>query len=143
MVELQEEWNFVRVLARHGPKHAERRSDGVAPPFNRELHEVFRIEVDRIGSERCAGGVLDSLIDGQYRNVAGSRQASRFEQLLQTHDSASRTVRCNEDSIDEIRPRQMQLVLRNRFALMAQQTIGIGPEYFLNSPHHELLLIFD
>src|SRR6266571_4906767 len=114
MVELEEEWNFVRVLARDGPKHAERRSDGVAPPFDRELHDVFRIEVDRIGSERCAGGMFDSLIDRQYRNIAGSCEPSRFKQLLQAHDGASRAVGSEEDSIDEIRPRQMQLVLRNR-----------------------------
>jgi len=43
------------------------------------------------------------------------------------------------DPIDEIRPRQVELVFRNCLALMRQQTLGFTPEYFLNSPYHEFL----
>jgi len=43
------------------------------------------------------------------------------------------------DPIDEIRPRQVELLFWNRLALMRQQTLGLAPEYFLNSPAHDFL----
>ena len=62
MVELHDERDAVRVAARHRAEHAERRRDGVAAAFDRELDDVRRVEVasgsartTRRRSARCPG----------------------------------------------------------------------------------------
>ena len=78
-----DEWNFVRVLASHAAEHAERRGDTVTAAFNRQLHDIFRIEILRIRSERSAGRVLDTLIDGKNGNITGPGEAPVINQRLQ------------------------------------------------------------
>ena len=65
MVELQQERNFVRILPRDRAKHTQSRGDGITSALDSELHDVFGIEVHRIGGERCARRVFDALIDRQ------------------------------------------------------------------------------
>ena len=66
----------MRVPARHGAEHAERRGDGVAPALDRELDDVRGVEVVGVLRERRAGRVLDALVDGQDRQVAGAGEAA-------------------------------------------------------------------
>ena len=81
--------------------------------------------------------MFDALIDRQYRNVTGIGETARSEQLLQADERPRRPVGTNEDPIDEIRPRQVDFVLRDGFALVGQEPFGIRAEYFLNSADHE------
>src|SRR5690606_5752051 len=83
VVELYDERNAVRVLAGHRAEHAEGAGDGVATAFDRQLHDVLRIEVQRVLREGRAGGVLDALVHGQDRQVSRLRQTAVVEQRLQ------------------------------------------------------------
>ena len=74
VVDLDDERNVVRVLARHRAEHAEGRRDGVAAALDGELDDVLRVEVGRVRRERRAGGVLDALVDRQNRQIAGVGQ---------------------------------------------------------------------
>ena len=55
VIDLYDEGNLVRILARDRAQHAKSRSNGVAAAFDRQLDDVFRIEILRVGSERSAG----------------------------------------------------------------------------------------
>jgi hypothetical protein len=76
VVDLQDERNPVCVLARDSAEDSKRRRHSIAAPFNGELHDILGVEVDRIGRERCARGVLDALIDRQDRHIAGAGGAA-------------------------------------------------------------------
>ena len=62
----------MRVAARYRRQHAVSGGDAVTAGFNRQLDDVLRIEIQRVGGERGGGGVLDALIDRQDRQVAGA-----------------------------------------------------------------------
>src|SRR6266446_8311395 len=83
--------------------------------------------------------MLDSLVYGKYRYISCLRQTAGAKELLQADQYPGRTVGPHVDPIDEIRPRQVELLFWNRLALMRQQTLGLTPEYFLNSPAHDFL----
>src|SRR5207302_10347815 len=111
MVELQKKWNLVSVLARDGTQHTKCTCHGVASAFDGKLHHVLGIEINGIGSERRACGVLDSLIYGENGNVTGAREPSRSEKLLKADKSTGRTVGAHVNSINEIGTRQVQFIL--------------------------------
>jgi hypothetical protein len=46
--------------------------------------------------------------------------------LLQIHEHARGTIRSGDNSIDEIRARQMKVFLRNGLALMRKQPIRVS-----------------
>ena len=121
MVELQDEGDLVRVPARHGAEDAEGRRHRVAPALEAEAHDVLGVEVGRIRRERGAGGVLDALVYGQNRHVAGVRETPRAEQRLQARQHPRRPVRRRAAAVDEVRTRQMQVRGRNGPAAMLQQ----------------------
>ena len=75
------------------PEHAERRGDGVAAAFDRQLHDVLGVEVGRVRRERRAGRVLDALIDRQDRDVAGAAEPAGVEQRLQAAAARAATGR--------------------------------------------------
>ena len=118
---IHDERNLVRVLARDGAKHAKGRRDGVAAALNRQLDDVFGIEVRRVGRERCAGGMFDALVDGKNRHVAGAGQASGVEDRLERRKHAHGTIRDEMHPLDEIGTGQMERLLRNRLALMLEK----------------------
>src|SRR2546423_9688634 len=76
VINLDDKWNLVRVLARDCAEHAKRRSNAVAAAFDGQLHDIFRIEVLRIRRERSAGGMLYPLVNRQDRNVTGAGKSS-------------------------------------------------------------------
>ena len=65
MIDLDNERNFVGVFAGNGSQHAQGGGNGIAAAFNRQLDNIFRIEIDRVGCKGCPGGMLDPLIDRQ------------------------------------------------------------------------------
>ena len=70
VVELDDERDVVRVLARDGAEHAQRRGHRVAAALDRELDDAVGIEVVGVLRERRARRVLDALVDR-----AGSRRS--------------------------------------------------------------------
>ncbi len=76
MVVLDDEGNLVRVFASHRAQHAQRRGHPVATAFEGQLHDIFRIEVNWVGSERRARGMLDALIHRKDGDVPGARQTA-------------------------------------------------------------------
>ena len=77
VIDLDDEGNFVGVLAGDGAEDAERGGDRVAFAFDGELDDIFTVEIVGILGEARAGGVLDALIDGEDREVAGVARGGR------------------------------------------------------------------
>src|SRR6201999_955213 len=92
MIDLYDEGNLVRVLARDDAEHAERRGDGVAAAFYRKLDDVLRVEVDRVRRKRRARRMLDALIDGQNREIARARESPCVEERLKRTQDARASV---------------------------------------------------
>jgi hypothetical protein len=77
VVELDDEGDLVGVLAgATAAEDAEGAGDGVAAALDRELDDLLGVEVVRVRGERRAGRVLDALVDGQDREIAGAREAA-------------------------------------------------------------------
>ena len=70
------------VLAGHHAQHAEGRGHRVAAALDRELDDIFRIEVHRVLGEAGAAGMLDALVDRRDAQKAGARQPTATEQAL-------------------------------------------------------------
>ena len=116
MVELHDEGELVRPLAADRAQDAERRGERVAAALDRELDEVLRVEVDGVRREARAARVLDALVDGQDRDVAGARQAAGVQQPLQVAQHVRRAVGVDEDAVDEVGARQVQAGRREGLA---------------------------
>ncbi len=82
MVELHQERDAMRVAARHRGQHAVGRRHAVTAGFDRQLDDIFRIKVQRVGGEGGARRVLHALVNRQNGKVAGSPQASGIVQGL-------------------------------------------------------------
>ena len=104
VIDLEDERNLVRVLPRDRSEHAERGGDGVAPAFDRQLHEVLGIEVHRVRRERRAAGMLDALIDRQNRHVPGSGQPAMIEERLKAAQHPRRAIGSAVDPLDVVGP---------------------------------------
>jgi hypothetical protein len=82
VVHLHDEGDLVDVGAGDGAEHPERGGDGVAAALERQLDDVARVEVLRVGGEAGGRGVLDPLVDGEDGHVPGAGQAAVIEQRL-------------------------------------------------------------
>ena len=51
MIDLEDERNFVGILAGYDPHDPQSRCDGVAAAFNGQANDVLGIKINRIGSE--------------------------------------------------------------------------------------------
>ncbi len=132
VVDLADEGNLVRVLPRDRAEDAERRGHRVAVALDRQLDDLGPVEVDGVGGKRRAGGVLDALVDRQDREVAGARQAAVVEERLQAAEDPGRPVAILPDPIDEVRPRQVQLLFRDGLGLVFEKALGVRPKHFFN-----------
>ena len=121
VVDLDDEWDLVRVLARNGGKHTIGGSNGIAAAFNGKLHDVLRIEVDRVRREGCTGRMFDTLVHRQNGNVTGVFQTTVSIQDLQTADDLVAAVGRGEDAIQEIGSRKMKVFFGNGLGLVVQQ----------------------
>src|SRR5713226_9401980 len=82
VIHLHDEGDFVGVLARDGTQHAEGGGHGVAAALDGELNDVAAVEIIGILGEAGAAGVLDALVDGQYREVAGAVESAVAKHAL-------------------------------------------------------------
>jgi hypothetical protein len=128
VVELDDEGNLVRVLARDRAEHAERRGDGVAAALDRQLDDVFRVEVDRVRREARARRVLDALVNGQDRNEARPGEPAVVEERLQVPEHIHRAVGRDPHAVNEVRAGQVQHVFGNGLAFVAEQLPGLFSE---------------
>ena len=106
VVDLHQERDLVRVLARDRAQHAEGGRDRVAAAFDGELDDVLRVEVIRVLGEAGAAGVLDALVDRQDRQIAGAAEAAVAEHALEVAEHAVVAVRNGEDAVDEVAARE-------------------------------------
>ena len=132
MVELQQERNLVRVLPRHRSEHAQRRGDGVAAAFDRQLHDVLGVEIHRVRRKRRAGRVLDALVDRQNRDVSGPGEPPVIEQRLQARQHARRPIGDAVDALDVVGPGKMQRLFRDGLALILKQARRFVSENFFD-----------
>ena len=105
MVELNEEWNAVRVAARYRGQYAIGRSHAVTAGFDGEFHDILRIEVERVGGERRARRVLYALVDRQNGQVPRSRQTPGVVEGLHITQHRRRAVVIHHHPVDVIRSR--------------------------------------
>ena len=113
VVDLEEERDLVRVLPRDGPEDAERRGDGVAPPFDGGLHDPLRVEADGVLREARAGRVLDPLVDRQDREVPGPTETPVVDELLEAPQDGDGAVGHRPDPVDDVGPREVERFLRD------------------------------
>ena len=128
VVDLEDERDLVRVLARDRVQHPHGRGHGVAPALDREPHDVFRVEVDRGRCEGGARGVLDPLVDRQDGEVARARETALGEESLQApHDPGAAVLR-GDHAVDVVRSGQVQGLARYRPAGVGEERLGLGAE---------------
>ena len=133
MVQLHDEGELVRPLAADRAEDAERRRERVAAALDRELDEVLGVEVDGVRREARRARVLDALVDGQDRDVARPGQAAGVDEPLQVAQHGRGTIGVDEDPVDEVRARQVQVVLGDRLALVLEQALGVVSEQLLQT----------
>ena len=63
MIDFEDKWDPVGVPPGYYSQHPQGRGNRVASAFDSQFDYILRIEVDWVGGERGAGGVLNPLID--------------------------------------------------------------------------------
>src|SRR5690606_16562037 len=125
VVDLEDERDLVGVLPRHGPEHAVRRGDGVAPALDGELDDLRRVEVVGVLGERGAGGVLDALVDGEDREVAGAGEAAVTVELLERAEDGDGAGRVLPDRAPERGAGEVEALLRDLRVREAEEALGL------------------
>jgi len=82
---------------------------------------------------RSSRGMLDSLIDREDREIACSGETAGVEEALQTAERHCRAVGLDEDAIDEVGSRQVERLLGDLRAGVAQQGFRFRAEQFDDS----------
>ena len=108
MIDLYDERNFMRVLARHNAQHTKRGCDCIASAFDGELDNVFGIEVIGVFREACAARMLDALIHRQNGKITRSAKTTVVMHPRQIAEHAIVAVRMRNNTIYKIRAGQMQ-----------------------------------
>src|SRR5262249_61665179 len=93
VVELYDKGDLVRIFTRHRAKDAVGRGHRIASAFDRELYDVFPVEVVRILGKTSSGRVFNPLVDGQYRHITGPPQAAVSKQPLEVDQDPDVAVR--------------------------------------------------
>ena len=132
VIDLHDKRDLVRVLARHGPKHAEGRSNRVASAFDGQLHDILAVEVFGVFCKACSRRVLDALVHRQDREITRARQAPRVKEALQTRQHTNIAVARRVNAVDKIRAGQMKFVLRNFRRLKPQQQFRFRTQIAFN-----------
>ena len=132
VIHLDDERNAVGVLARDDPQHAEGRGDGVAATLDRELDDVRRVEVGRVGREGRPRRVLDALVDREDRHVAAPAEPAVVEDLLEAAQDLDRSIGAREGALDVVGPRRQDVFSLDRLAPVVQELAGAVAEGFLD-----------
>ena len=103
MVQFYYKRYLMRIFSGNSTQIAESGCNCITTAFDGKLHNVFRIEINRIRSERSSGRMFDVLIDRKNGYISGVCQTTMPQQCLQTAQSLYVTVRVNPYLIDCIR----------------------------------------
>ena len=101
VVQLDDERDPVHIPARDDAETAEGGGDGVAVARDGEVAQAGRVEVRRELGEAGGGRVLDALVDGEDREVAGPGQAAGAVEGAEVAQYGRRAVRVREDVVDD------------------------------------------
>ena len=111
MVDLHYERDLVGIPAGAGSQHSERGGHGIALALDRQFDDVGCIEVDGIGGEASAGGMFDSLVDREDRQIAGASKPAVAEHCLQIAKDYRRPVAVHPYAVDKIWTWKVQEIL--------------------------------
>src|SRR5262245_65522349 len=76
--------------------------------------------------------MLDALVDGQDRHIAGPCEPPLVEERLQVAQHRRVAIRTDPDAVHEIGAGQMQEVFRDRLAFVLQQSLPFLTEQLFN-----------
>ena len=128
MVELDDERDPVDVAAGHRTQAAERGGDGAALPGHRQLAQVGRVEVEGVLGEAGRRRVLDALVDGQDRQVAGPTEPAVPIEGPEAAEHRRGTVGVPEDPVEEVRAREHEPFGRESLGLVMEEGVGFVTE---------------
>ncbi len=128
MVDLGDKRDPVGITAGDGAQHTEGGGDSVATGVNGQLDDVLGVEIDRVGREACRRRVLDALVDGQDRDIAGAAQAARVEEHTEVAQHGHGPVRKGKDPVDEVRAGQDEVFPGDALALVGEQWLSFVTE---------------
>jgi hypothetical protein len=83
VIDLHDKGNLVGVFTSDGTQNSVGGGDGVAAAFNRQLDDIFAVEIIGILGEAGAARMLDALIDWKNGKIAGAAEAARVEQAME------------------------------------------------------------
>src|SRR5690606_8277171 len=118
VIDFYYERNFMRVFSRYHRKHAKGGSHRVAAAFNSQLHYVFGIEINGVGSKRSSGRMFNTLVNRQNGNISASCQTTGIMYPRKTVQHLIAAVGNSENSVHKIGTRQVQMVFADGFTLM-------------------------
>src|SRR5262249_29517288 len=107
----------------------------VAAALDGEAADVLRVEHHGIRREGCAARVLDALVDGKDRQIAGPAEAPGVEHALEVAEDAGLPVARDEDAVDIVGPGQRELVAPDALALVIEQAPRVGAEELGDAIH--------
>ena len=87
MVELHDERDLVRILARDRSQNAERRTTAFASAFDGELDDIFSIKIDGVGRKARTRPNVRCLDPQAKWRDSPYRQAAVVQKRLQTSDT--------------------------------------------------------
>ncbi len=137
MVDLDDERDVMCIATGDRTEHAECRGHGIAAAFDRQLDDVFRIEINGVRSEGRAGAVFDSLIDGEDGHVARSCQPAGIVNALHAAEHARIAVTVFPHAVDKVRTGEVQCFFRDTCTRMVEQRICFGAQHFLKFVDHD------
>lgn len=132
MVNLNHERNFVSVATRDAAEDTESRTDGVTATFDRELHDIFSVEINGVLREGSTGGVFDTLVNWENGNVTRVSETTCAIEALEVGENAVAAIRGTERVLNPISTRQVDLLFFDFRRIEAQEGLRIGTEKFLD-----------
>lgn len=129
MIDFDDKGDLVGILSSDDAQHAIRRGNGITAALNSQLHDILRVEVERVSGKRGARGMLNALIHRQDRQITSTAEPARIEKLSHTSQHLRRAIRGNKNLIKEVRPRQMQSFLGDP-GLIGQKIPAVAERLF-------------
>ncbi len=102
MIDLNDKRYFMSISTCDRAKDAECRRDGVAASLNRKLYNIRGVKILWIRRKTRTRGVLDPLIDRQYRQITRPPQSPIIFERLKRTQNIRIPIRVGPNAIDKI-----------------------------------------